>query len=127
MTTRQEVVQYIIGKCELLEKGNIKDFQKMEERVRDDIDYTPVARSLINGEAVMLKKEEFKGHEIPLLYFVWGLNKSKKTRALRDFRDAEIIADLDAFMDTLVSEYNVDESIREKQIYEISSLEEVFK
>lgn len=127
MTTRQEVVQYIIGKCELLEKGNIKDFQKMEERVRNDIDYTPVARSLINGKVVMLKKEEFKGHEISLLYFVWGLNKSKKTRALRDFRDAEIIADLDAFMDTLVSEYNVDESIRTKQIYEISSLEEVFK
>lgn len=127
MTTRQEVVQYIIGKCELLEKGNIKDFQKMEERVRDDIDYTPVARSLINGNVLMLKKEEFKGHEISLLYFVWGLNKSKKTRVLRDFRDAEIIADLDAFMDTLVSEYNVDESIRTKQIYEISSLEEVFK
>lgn len=143
MTTRQEVVQYMIGQCEKL-KGLSKSAE-IEKVVKEEIDYKIVveyltknnreiseektkSRYLIKGNYLMLKEEEFKGNEREMLCLIWGLNKSKKTRTLPDYKDAEIIADLQVFIDTLISEHKINEEvIRNKQICEISSLEEILK
>ena len=143
MTTRQEVVQYMTGQCEKL-KGLSKSAE-IEKVVKEEIDYKIVveyltknnreiseektkSRYLIKGNYLMLKEEEFKGNEREMLCLIWGLNKSKKTRTLPDYKDAEIIADLQVFIDTLISEHKINEEvIRNKQICEISSLEEILK